>query len=55
MNFEGVTPKAPSISTADIFFILQHRTIRNTCAGNQQCPKPDAADLRQVDAVVGHK
>ncbi len=28
-------------------------TMRITCAGNQHCPKPDAANPRQVDAVVG--
>jgi len=27
-------------------------TIRITCTGNQECPKPDAANPRQVDAVV---
>jgi len=27
-------------------------TICITCAGNQKCPKPDAAIPRQVDAVV---
>ncbi len=29
-----------------------YRTICITCAGNEQCQKPDAAIPRQVDAVV---